>query len=100
MSEQDKILESMFSRISTLETVLMLFWNEQPNREALKSSAKHILEIRDAIDLNSPSSDLSIAIRDQARKQTFDAIFHELLPEKDRVELRTLESPRSNTSGS
>ena len=94
MTQTDQLLEMVFARLSTIESVLMLFWNEQPNRAELRATAATILDIRETIGLAEPSSDLSLAIRAKARRASFETIFHELLSEKDHDALRSLSASR------
>ena len=96
MTQPDQLLEMVLARISTIETALMLFWNEQPNRAELRATAAKILDIRESIGLAEPSSDLSLAIREKARRASFETIFHELLSETDHDALRSLSASHPN----
>ena len=94
MTQPDQLLEIVLARISTIETALMLFWSDQPNRAELRATAAKILDIRESIGLAEPSSDLLLAIREKARRASFETIFHELLSETDHDALRNLSASR------
>ena len=96
MSPSDQLSEHLLARVSMLETVLLLIWNELPNRAQIRAGAEKMLEAREANGLAGEASDLSLDVGARARQVSFDAIFRELLSEKDRDELRTLSAPRPN----
>ena len=87
-AQADQLFEMVLARISTIETALMLLWNEQPNRAEIRATAKKILEIRDTIGLAETATDLSLTTREEARLDSFGAIFHELFSEKGHAVLR------------
>lgn len=95
---QDQMDEMLLARISALETIVMLLWNQHPNRSALRESAKTIFAAEEANDLASSSHDFPIAIRAQANQAVFARVFHELLSESDAEELRTLQAPSDTHS--
>jgi hypothetical protein len=90
MTEQDRLHEYILARVAATETWLMLIWNELQNRSAVKTNALNFIEAREAVSLHEPTSDEVLAIQKRARQESFDAVFHELLAETDRDELRSL----------
>lgn len=92
MTEQDKLHEYTLARIAATETWLMLMWNELDRRSEVKESAMRFIEAREAVSLHETTTDEVLAIQRRARQDSFDAVFHELLSDKDRSELRSLES--------
>ena len=95
---QDQMDEMLLARIAALETIVMLLWNEHPNRSALRESAKAIFAAEEANDIASSSHDLPIAIRAQANQSVFERVFHELLSESEAEELLKLQAPSGNRS--
>ena len=88
---QDKIDEYLLARISALETIVMLLWNEHPNRGGVRSAAKTIFEAEASNDLASLSGDVPVDIRAQANKSVFERVFSELLSESEQSALRSLQ---------
>lgn len=95
---QDQVDEMLLARIAALETIVMLLWNEHPNRSALRESAKTIFAAEEANDLASPNADLPIAIRAQTNQSVFARVFVELLSESDGEDLRNLQAPSGKHS--
>ena len=90
MTEQDKLHEYLLARIKATEAWLMMVWNELDNRSDVKSKAVQFIEAREAVSLHETTTDEVLSIQRRARQESFDSVFHELLSEKDRDELRTL----------
>ena len=88
-SPQDKIDEFLLARIAALETIVMLLWNEHPNRGDVRSAAKTIFEAEASNDLASLSGDIPVDIRAQANQFVFERVFSELLSGSEQVELRS-----------
>lgn len=93
MNQTDQLFEMVFARISVIETALMLLWNDHPHRAEVRSTAAKILGIREANGQYEKASDLALSTREMASQAAFAAIFHELLSEKGRDELRNLSKP-------
>jgi len=92
LQPQDQMDEMLLARIAALETIVMLLWNEHPNRSVLRESAKTIFAAEEANDVASSSHDLPIAIRALANQSVFERVFHELLSESDAEDLRNLKA--------
>lgn len=98
-SLQEKMNEYLLARIGALETIVMLLWNDHPNRSDIRRSADAIFEIEASNDLASLDGDGPIDIRAQAKKAVFERVFAELLSESEQSALRSLQE-RLDKSGS
>jgi hypothetical protein len=91
MIQQDQVHEYLLARIAAVETWLMLIWNQSEHRDAIKADAQKFIEAREAVSLHETTSDEVLAIQKVARQASFEAVFRELLSEKDMVALRSLQ---------
>ena len=83
--------EYLLARIAALETIVMLLWNNHPNRGDVKNAAKTIFEAESANGLASLNDDAAVDTRAQANRDVFARVFSELLSESAQAELRRLQ---------
>ena len=97
ISSQDQMNEYLLARIAALEAIVMLLWNDHPNRNAVRNGAQKIFESEASNDLASSSSDTSVGTRALANKAVFERVFSELLSESHETELRRIRAQDGGT---
>ena len=94
---QDQMQEFLLARIAALESIVMLLWNELPNRSSVRDVAKTLFSAEEANGLASSSEDIPVAIRALANQSVFDRVFRELLSGSDAEYLRIQQSRSGNS---
>lgn len=70
--------EYLLARIAALESIIMLMWNDHPNRESIRDAARLLFDAKVSNDLASSSADIPIEIRQKAIESVLKRVFYEL----------------------